>query len=163
MDLLKASAPSRIIVVSSIAHYFGFFIKENFNSEIIYPGFFKAYANGKLATVLFTRELARRLKNTGVTVNSCDPGPSMSGFNDNLNPFLKSILIPIQRATWRSPEHGTQNQVMLAVDPSVAKISGEYFADCKIWITHFQSYDENLARWLWNESLRLTGIDEEIF
>lgn len=161
LDLLKASAPSRIVVVSSVAHYLGFLSRSNLNSEIYFPGFFKAYGNSKLANVLFTRELARRLKGTGVTVNSCDPGPSMSGVISNLNPILRTFLEPLQQMFWRSPEHGSQSHIMLAIDPSVENISGEYFLDCKSKFTHPQAYDDNLARWLWDESVRLTELNKK--
>jgi NAD(P)-dependent dehydrogenase (short-subunit alcohol dehydrogenase family) len=156
LDLLKASAPSRIIVVSSVLHYIGFINPFNLNSELYFPGLFKQYGNSKLATVLFTRELARRLKNTGVTVNSLDPGPSMSNVFMNLNPIFSFV-----QSFWRTPEHGSQSHVFLAVDPSVKNISGDYFLDCVQWFQNPLAYNEKLASWLWNESMKLTKFDPE--
>lgn len=73
LDSLKAAAPSRIVVLSSLAHIWGQINKDDLNSEKGYNKF-KAYSQSKLANVLFTRELAKRLENTGVTVNCCHPG-----------------------------------------------------------------------------------------
>lgn len=160
LDLLKASAPSRIIVVSSIAHRVGVIFRNNLNSEILFPGIFKAYANSKLANVLFTKELSRRLEKSGVTVNSLDPGLSMSAIAQNLHSGIRFVFEFIQQVFGRNPEHAAQTHIMLAVDPSVDEISGKYFRDCKEQEPAYFARDEIMARWLWDESAKLTKLYE---
>lgn len=97
LDLLKASAPSRIIVVSSMGFRIGVIRRDNLNSENFFPGILYAYCNSKLANILFTRELSKKLESFGVTVNSLDPGLAMSGISQiyrtvselSLNEFRK--------------------------------------------------------------------------
>lgn len=158
LDLLKASAPSRIIVVSSIAHRIGVIVRNNLNSEIFFPGIVKAYSNSKLANVLFTRELSRRLENSGVTVNSLDPGLSISALAENLQPVFKFFFKLIQQLFGRIAEYGSQTHIMLAVDPSVKQISGKYFRDCIQQEPADIAKDKTTARWLWDKSVKLTKL-----
>lgn len=160
LDLLKASAPSRIIVVSSTAHRIGVIFRNNLNSEIYFPGIFKAYGNSKLANILFTRELSRRLENSNVTVNSLDPGLSMSAIAQNLQSAIRYFFELIQQFFGRNPEHAAQTHVMLAVDPSVNEISGKYFRDCMQQEPAYFARDEIMAKWLWDESAKLTRLYE---
>lgn len=162
LDLLKSSAPSRILVVTSLGQYFGVIFRHNVNSEIYFPGIVKAYSNSKLAIVLFTQELSRRLQNTGVTVNSLDPGFSMSSFSQNLQavPVIQFFVERLQQFFGRSSEHGSQTHVMLAIDPSVKEVSGKHFIDCVQEEPAYLAKDENLALWLWDESAKLTRLLE---
>lgn len=89
LDLLKTAAPSRIIVVSSDLHSYGSIDKENFNSEKSFAGTWKAYANSKLANVLFTRELSKILEGTGVTVNALCPGVVATEATRYMNLFMR--------------------------------------------------------------------------
>lgn len=160
LDLLKSSAPSRIVVVSSIAHRFGIIQWNNFNSEIYYPGVIRAYSNSKLANVLFASELSTRLQNTGVTVNSLDPGFSMSALGQNLDGTLRNIFGLAQQLIGRSSEYGAQTHVMLAIDPSVNGVSGKFFLDCVQHEPAFLAKDENMARWLWDHSAKLARLND---
>ncbi len=162
LDLLKASAPSRIIVVSSIAHYIGIIHRHNFNSEIYFPGIIKAYSNSKLANVLFTHELSKRLENTGVTVNCLDPGFSVSALAQNLEYVLRTLFEFVQQLFGRNSEYGSQTHVMLAIDPSVSSVSGKYFLDCEQQTPSLLARDANMARWLWDESAKLTRLYERL-
>lgn len=165
LDLLKASAPSRVVVVSSLAHRIGVIFRNNLNSELVFPGVFKSYGNSKLANVLFTRELARRLENTGVTANCLDPGLSMTTFAENsgFHSYFRFLLQLAQSLFGRSPEHAAESHIMLSVDPSVADVSGKYFRDCKEEQPSYFALDEKMARWLWDESAKLTRLYEYKF
>lgn len=160
LDLLKASVPSRIIVVSSIAHWVGIIQRHNLNSEIYFPGIIKAYSNSKLANILFANELARRLANTGVTVNSLDPGFSVSALGQHLDDGLRGLFEIAQQLFGRNSEYGSQTHVMLAVDPSVNDVSGKYFLDCQQHDPGYLARDANMARWLWERSEKLTRLNE---
>lgn len=161
LDLLKASAPSRIIVVSSIVHRIGSISRNNFNSEIFFPGVLKSYSNSKLANVLFALELSKRLHGTGVTVNSMDPGFTVSSLGQNLPDNLRIIFAALQQLFAHSVEHGSQTHVMLAVDPSVNYITGKYFVDCVQENPSLAARNVIMAQWLWNESARLTKLNIE--
>jgi retinol dehydrogenase 12 len=89
LDLLKTSAPSRIVVVASNMHRIGKIAKENFKSEKSFPGTWTCYSNSKLANVIFTKELAKKLEGSGVSVNCCCPGPVETEVNRNLGGFMR--------------------------------------------------------------------------
>lgn len=158
LDLLKASAPSRILVVSSLAYILGVISRDNLNSEIYFPGIIKAYGNSKLANILFTRELSRKLENSGVTVNSLDPGISMSAIGSKLPSSIRILFETAQQLIGRNPENGAQTHLMLAVDPSVKDVSGKHFRDCIEQEPSYFAKDEILARWLWADSANLTKL-----
>lgn len=92
LDLLKKSAPSRIVNLSSIVHVFGRINKKDLNGDQFYNSWF-AYAQSKLANILFTRELARRLKGTGVTANSLHPGLVYTGLHKHMYSLTRYSVI----------------------------------------------------------------------
>ncbi|KAG4069841.1 hypothetical protein HA402_009548 [Bradysia odoriphaga] len=161
LDLLKASVPSRIVVVSSFLHRLGEIYRGNLNSEIVYPGFSMAYSNSKLANVLFTRELSKRLTNSGVTVNSLDPGLSMTALAQHLPPGIRIVTEIMQQLYGRSPEHASETHVMLAIDPSVNEVSGKYFQECIEEQPSVFATDDSMALWLWEASAELTKLDKK--
>ncbi|KAG8228465.1 hypothetical protein J437_LFUL009330, partial [Ladona fulva] len=162
LDKLKVSAPSRIINVSSVAHKRGKINKDDLNSEKKYDEA-DAYNQSKLANVLFTQELAKRLEGTGVTVNSLHPGlvdteiiRHMSFFNS----YFSAIFIkPIVWMFVRSPNRGAQTTLYVALDESLEKVTGKYFSDCAVDDVAEQAKDEKLANWLWkvSEKRRFAG------
>ncbi|CAH1400609.1 unnamed protein product [Nezara viridula] len=162
LDVLKKSAPSRIINVSSIAHFRGRINKEDLNSEKNYDGG-TAYAQSKLANILFTNELARKLEGTGVYVNSVHPGiveteitRHMSFFNSTVSSlFLKPIL----RIFLKNPVQGAQTTLYAALSPDLEGVTGKYFANCMEAKTSQEAHDEPLARWLWAVSVKWTKLD----
>lgn len=157
LDTLKASAPSRIVIVSSFAHKFGRIDKTDLNSEKSYNKH-RAYCQSKLANILFARELSKRLQRTGVTVNSLNPG------------FVRSELFRhqsvIRRIMWpfficfRSTKSGAQTQLMVALEPDLEKVSGKYFDNCKIAAESSAGKDDEMATWLWDRSCELTQYDQ---
>ncbi|KAJ8962518.1 hypothetical protein NQ318_000909 [Aromia moschata] len=161
LDLLKKSAPSRIINVSSLAHRRGHINKEDLNSDKKYDGW-GAYAQSKLANILFTKELAKRLEGTGVTVNCVHPGlvdteiiRHMSFFNSWL---AKIFVKPFAWPFVKNPKQGAQTSIFLALDGSVEKVTGKYFSNYKEDEVSEEAKDEGLAKWLWVVSEKWTRL-----
>lgn len=126
LDVLKASQPSRIVNVSSMAHESGKINKQDLNSEIAYNRF-NAYGQSKLANVLFTRHLATTiLRGTKVTANSLHPGAVATEIGRHFHPVLKclaTVFVPFVK----TPKSGAQTQIRLAVDPELETVTGKYF------------------------------------
>ncbi|KAJ6640563.1 Retinol dehydrogenase 11 [Pseudolycoriella hygida] len=163
LDILKASAPSRIVVVTSLIHHIGLIFRDNLNSEIFFPGIVKAYSNSKLANVLFTKELSKRLDTSLVTVNCLDPGFSMSALAQHMPSLFRKFIQFLQQHFGRNPENATQTYIMLAVDPSVNNVSGKYFKDCIEEEPSDLAKNEIMAHWFWDDSVKLTKLDKHQF
>lgn len=125
LDILKGSAPSRIVTVSSLLHMFGGIKKYDLNSEKSYSNY-SAYCQSKLANVLFTRALAKKLEGTGVTANCLHPGVVRTEFA-RYDTLLSFLLKPFSWILLRTPKSGAQTSIMLAIDPDLEKVSGKYF------------------------------------
>lgn len=145
LDLVKASAPARIITVSSSAHFDADFDITDLNAEKNFNGW-NAYSVSKLANLLFTFALARRLKGSGVTVNSLHPG------------FIKTNILGKHYANQKPVEEGAETPVYLASSPEVAEISGEYFERKQISPSSELSRNEPLQEELWEISESMTGL-----
>ena len=159
LGLLKKSAPSRIVNVSSVSHFGGRLDLEDLQTKDGY-WVMKAYSRSKLAQVLFTHELARRLQGTGVTANCLHPGAvSTNIWKNYLGPA--SFLGGISRLFLKSPEKGAETSVYLASSPEVEGVSGKYFDQMREKGSSVQSYDGALAKKLWEASAALVGIDGE--
>jgi NAD(P)-dependent dehydrogenase (short-subunit alcohol dehydrogenase family) len=153
---LRESAPARIVNVASDAHKFGPLDPDDLHSEKSYRAM-RVYGRSKTANILFTVELARRLEGTGVTVNAVHPGPVASRLGKNnglLGRTVTSLLAPF----FLSPERGARTSVHVATAPELAGVSGRYFAKCREARSTAAARDPALARRLWDESARLTGI-----
>jgi retinol dehydrogenase-14 len=155
LDILKASAPARIVNVSSGAHMRASLDFDNLQGEKHFNGM-HAYGQSKLANVLFTYELARRLEGTGVTVNALHPGFIATGFARN-NGVIYKFGMGLIGLFIRKPEQGAQTSIYLASSPDVQGVTGKYFVDCKPVQSSPLSYDKSLAEKLWQVSLELTG------
>jgi retinol dehydrogenase-12 len=129
LDLLKKSAPARIVSVSSKAHSGA---KMNWSDPQLTKGWsaIRAYGQSKLCNILFTRELSRRLEGTRVTANCLHPGVIASGFGHTDGGFI-SVLVSLAKPFLITPEKGARTSVWLASAPEVEGISGKYFDDCK--------------------------------
>ncbi|EDW89216.1 retinol dehydrogenase 12 [Drosophila yakuba] len=164
LDLLKSSAPSRIVVLSSIAHRFGRIKRDDLNSEKSYDRKM-AYCQSKLANILFTRELAKRLEGTKVTVNALHPGVVNTELFRN-TPFLgsrfgKFIIAPLIWIFIKTARNGAQTTLYTALDPSLENVSGRYFSDCKPkHVGSAAQYDDD-AEFLWAKSEKWTGVKFE--
>ena len=153
LDALRAGEPSRIVNVSSGAHAGQRLEFDDLLSERDYRRD-RVYGRTKLANILFTHELARRLEGSGVTANAVHPGVVATGL---LSDYLG---MPAGRRSFgTTPDRGAEPILYLAASPEVAGVSGRYFDRCTETRSSAASYDEAAARRLWEESLRLVGHD----
>jgi NAD(P)-dependent dehydrogenase (short-subunit alcohol dehydrogenase family) len=175
LDTIKGSAPARIINVSSRAHARAQINFDDLQSRSDYRGP-RAYARSKLAIVLFTYELARRLKGTGVTVNTLHPGSVATNFSTNkggiVGPLMRvaattlamnngkgtGLLTRLFRFALIGPAEGAQTSIYLATSPEVAGVTGKYFVKCKAVPSSPASYDTATASRLWQVSVAHTNL-----
>src|SRR5580704_11219258 len=155
LDRIKESAPARIINVSSDLHQRATLKFDDLGGERSYGGM-SSYAQSKLANVLFTYELARRLAGTGVTVNCVHPGAVATNLARNNG--LTTVAWKLASTFMKSPESGARTQVFLASSPEVNGITGKYFIDSKEARSSIESHDANIARRLWEVSAQMTGL-----
>jgi NAD(P)-dependent dehydrogenase (short-subunit alcohol dehydrogenase family) len=153
---LRAGTPSRIINVSSGAHDGARLQFDDLQSEREYQPR-AVYSRSKLANVLFTYELARRLKGSGVTANCLSPGVVATGM---LADYMGVPRTGGASASsfGASPERGAQTSIYLATSPDVEGVTGKYFEKSRAIRSSQESYDEAAARRLWEVSERLTGL-----
>jgi NAD(P)-dependent dehydrogenase (short-subunit alcohol dehydrogenase family) len=157
LDMLKVSAPARIVNVSSSVHKFAKLNFDDIDSEHKYRGY-RTYANSKLFNILFSYDLARRLEGTGVTVNVLHPGVIRTNLGKNNNNKLIKLMSLIFRLFMKSPEKGARTTVYLASSPEVENISGEYFVNSKPKKSSKISYEQTLQNELWEISTNLTIV-----
>ncbi len=156
LDVLKASTPARIINVSSRAHMRAKIDFDNLQGEKHYSGF-EAYGQSKLANVLFTYSLARRLGDSGVTANAVHPGYVATGFARNNGPIFNFGNWMVASIFGRNPARGARTSIHLASSPDVEGVSGKYFFDERPIQSSPLSYDQGIAEKLWQVSLELTA------
>ena len=155
LDRLVASAPARIVTVSSGAQSMGKVDFDDLMGERKYSGS-GAYNQSKLANVMFTYELARRLEGTGVTATALHPGLTSTAFSAE-DPAL-GLLVKILRPFMKSPARGAETPVYLASSAEVEGVTGQYFANRKAKQSHESSYDTVAAARLWQVSADLVGL-----
>ena len=163
LDLLKASAPARIVNVSSRSHMGATIDFDDLQQESGYRGM-AVYGQSKLANVLFTRELARRLEGTGVTANSLHPGLVKTGFGRNNGGAIGAIFRMFQARVFQivpipfiiTPERGAETSVYLSSSPDVESVTGKYFVKKEPVPSSESSSDPALAARLWQLSDELT-------
>src|SRR5881296_335263 len=153
LDLLTKSAPSRIVNVSSSAHSGSTIHFDDLQGERRYGGF-GAYGQSKLAQVLFTQELARRLQGTGVTVNACHPGV----IRTNLGMGGTSVVVQFVRMFFKGPEKGAETPIYLSVSPEVERVTGKYFANNRLREPSRAAQDPDVARRLFDVSAELAHL-----
>jgi NAD(P)-dependent dehydrogenase (short-subunit alcohol dehydrogenase family) len=149
LELLEASAPSRVVNVSSVAHFNGHIDLAAIEKRETASGW-GGYSNSKLALVMFTYELARRLQGTGVTVNCLHPGAVATN--------IRRVPAALTRPFLRSAKDGAETSIYLASSPEVEGVSGKYFEDKKEKRSSDESYDEAKARELWDATSKLVGL-----
>lgn len=158
LDVLIESAPARIVNVSSAAHRRAELDFDDLLGEESYSGW-QAYGESKLANVLFTYELARRLVDAGVTVNALHPGFVATHLGANNFGWLGSLAKKvINVVAGKRPEAGAQTSIYLASSPEVEDVTGRYFVDQKPRRSSEASYDDGAARRLWKISAEMTGV-----
>ena len=153
LDVLKQSAPARIVSVSSGAHKRGTIDFNNLQGEQRYSGVY-AYSNAKLANILFTRELARKLQGTSVTANCLHPGVVATLIFRN-TPKVIDWLVQMFAM---GPEQGAQTSIYVASSPEVEGVTGKYFYKQREKLPRPAALDDDVARELWRVSEKLTGL-----
>jgi NAD(P)-dependent dehydrogenase (short-subunit alcohol dehydrogenase family) len=157
LDRLVASAPARVVTVSSGAQAMGRIDFDDLQGERHYSGQ-RAYNQSKLANVMFTYELARRLDGTGVTATVLHPGVVRTAFGaEDPTPWYR-LFLPVVRPFMKTPERGADTAVYLASSHDVAGITGRYFANRKPKTSNKTSYDTAAQARLWQVSEQLIGL-----
>jgi len=153
LPALTASAPARVVTMSSNAHRAGDLRWDDLQMKCGRYRGLRQYCNTKLANVLFTRERARRTAGTGVTANAMHPGVVATELLLGGFPPLRLL-----RRFMRTPEQGAATAVYLAADPAAAAVTGEYFIDAKPVQLSTSATDDEAARRLWEASERMVGL-----
>lgn len=156
LDLMKNAENARIVVVGSGAHKIG---KIDFNNVPLKKSYsvFSAYGRAKLCNLLFTKELARKLRGINVTVNCVHPGAVATNMGVDRDTGFGKTVMKVLRPFFQTPEQGAATAIYAATSDACAGISGEYFYKCKIQESSKRSNDENLAQQLWELSENIVG------
>jgi retinol dehydrogenase-12 len=158
LECVQASAPARIVNVSSNGHRGARINFDDLQGERSYSGW-RAYAQSKLANVLHAYELSRRLDADRVTVNALHPGFVSTRLARN-NGLVFQLVMPLMRIIARSPEEGARTSVYLATSPQVQGVTGKYFEDSQVVPADPAADDEATAQRLWRVSMGMTGLAE---
>jgi retinol dehydrogenase-12 len=158
LECVQASAPARIVNVSSNGHRGARINFDDLQGERIYSGW-RAYAQSKLANVLHAYQLSRRLDAGRVTVNALHPGFVSTRLARN-NGLVFQLVMPLMRIIARSPEEGARTSVYLATSPQVQGVTGKYFEDSQVVPADPAADDEATAQRLWRVSMGMTGLAE---
>jgi len=153
LDVLKKSNPSRIINVTSGMHY-GTINFDDIEFKQKFSGM-KGYRQSKLALILYTRLLAKKLEGTDVTVNCVHPGMNKTGLGRDAGGFSRMIF----KLMGKDPKIGAETSIYLASSPDLENITGEYFAKKEVKKSSKESYDLDLAKKLWDVSEKYLKID----
>ncbi len=151
LDLMKRTGDARIVVVGSGAHKIG---KVDFDKIALKKGYsvFAAYGRAKLCNLVFTKELARRLQGSGVTANCVHPGAVATNMGVDRDTGFGKTIMKLLKLFFQTPEQGASTAVYVATSDECAGISGEYFYKSRIHKSSKRSYDQALARRLWQLS-----------
>ena len=156
LDRLKHSAPARVVTVSSHAHAEGRIDFDDLQGEQSYSGA-RAYNQSKLANVLFTYELARKLQASSVTANALHPGVVNTSFGAEDPAGVQRLFVPFMRPFMKTPAQGAATSIHLASAPDLEQVTGRYFANSKPKRSSQRSYDQVTAARLWQVSADLVG------
>lgn len=154
-ELLAASAPARVVTVSSTGHKYARFSWEDIATG--WHGEIAAYGTSKLCNIWFARESARRMASARVTSNALHPGPVASNFGAS-GSWLFKYGTKLARPFLLSSEQGARTSIYLASSPEVAGVTGEYFVKCKVATPSKRARDDDSARKLWSLSEQLCGV-----
>ncbi|XP_076842753.1 dehydrogenase/reductase SDR family member 13-like [Brachyhypopomus gauderio] len=164
LDRLKESPGARIITVSSLAHCWGkidfdaLAANRDLGSGRYSWQFFHAYCNSKLCNVLFTYELAKRLKGTNVTCYSVHPGIVKTELSRHVSLWQKVFIEPVARLLFLDPKTGAQTTLHCALQEGIEGFSGRYFSCCSVQEVSSKARDDAVAKKLWEVSERLCGL-----
>lgn len=157
MPLLKKADSGRIVNVSSVMHYFGKIDLKKINQENYYSEL-QTYNNSKLCNVLFSNELSRRLKGSGVVTNSVHPGHVKTGIYSNRGGAVELIMNLVLGIWFKNAKEGAQTLIHLAVSEQCDQVSGKYFVDCKAVGVSALAMDRDVAGQLWLHSEKVVKL-----
>jgi NAD(P)-dependent dehydrogenase (short-subunit alcohol dehydrogenase family) len=157
LERLKTSAPARVVTVSSGAHAQGRIDFDDLMGQRDYSGH-RAYNQSKLANVMFSYELTRRLKGSGVTANVLHPGMTSTAFSAEDPARAMALIVFAIRPFMKSPKKGAETAVYLASSPEAERVTGRYFANRKPKKSQKASYDTAAITRLWQVSAELVGL-----
>lgn len=151
LDLIKSTEKARIVVVGSGAHKIG---KIDFNNIPLKGGYsvFSSYGRAKLCNLLFAKELAKRLTDSGVTVNCVHPGAVATSMGMDRDTGFGKTILKLLKPFFQTPEQGAATAIYVATSDECAGVSGEYFYKCKIHKASNRANDEALSKQLWQLS-----------
>jgi NAD(P)-dependent dehydrogenase (short-subunit alcohol dehydrogenase family) len=156
LDRLKQSAPARVVTVSSNAQRIGRIDFDDLQGEKAYSGS-RAYDQSKLANLLFSYELARRLQGAGVTANALHPGVVSTSFGAEDPGRIQRLFVPFFRPLMKTPAQGAATSIHLASSPELENVTGLYFVNSKAKNSSERSYDLSAATRLWKVSDELVS------
>lgn len=162
LDKMKSSAPARVVNLSSRAHNRGEIRFDNISLSGEYDSW-GSYRQSKLANVLFNRELAKRLRGSGVSAFAVHPGVVKTNLGHHLmatKPWLQHVLAPIAPIVFKNAEEGAQTSIHCAVQEGIENQSGSYFSDCRVTEESAQARDDGDAEKLWRLSEKMTGLSK---
>jgi retinol dehydrogenase 14 len=157
VERLEQSVPARVVMVASNAQALGRIDFDDLQGERSYSGA-QAYNQSKLANVLFTYELAKRLRPTAVTANAVHPGVVNTSFGGEDPAVTQRWVVPFMRPFMKSPTRGAATSIHVATAPGLETVTGQYFADARPKRSSPRSYDEATAVRLWRVSADLVGL-----
>jgi NAD(P)-dependent dehydrogenase (short-subunit alcohol dehydrogenase family) len=157
LDRLKASAPARVVTVSSGAQAMGRIEFDDLQGARNYSGQ-RAYSQSKLANIMFTYELARRLEGTGVTATCLHPGVVRTNFGAEDQAWYFAIISRVVRPLLKTPAQGAQTPIYLASSPDMDGVTGQFFANRKSKTANKLAYDTTITARLWQISADLVGM-----
>lgn len=157
LDRLTSSAPARVVTVSSGAQAMGRIAFDDLQGTRNYSGQ-RAYSQSKLASVMFTNELARRLAGTGVTANCLHPGVVRTNFGSEDQARFFAVISRVTLPLLKTPAQGAQTAIYLASSPDMDGITGQFFANRKLKTANKAAYDTDLTARLWQVSADLVGM-----
>jgi NAD(P)-dependent dehydrogenase (short-subunit alcohol dehydrogenase family) len=160
LEALQASPSARVVNVSSGSHVHAQLDLNDLQMRKFYNPL-NAYARSKLANILFSYELARRMAGTHVTSNALSPGMVATEIWKKVNPWLTPLIYPLIRLIGQAPLQGAQTGIYLATFPEVEGVTGKYYADKRSIRSSPASYDQQLAKRLWEVSLKLVGLSDQ--
>src|ERR1700693_1089629 len=159
LDRLKASAPARVVTVSSGAQSMGRIDFDDLQGAGNYSGQ-RAYSQSKLASIMFTNELARRLEGTGVTATAVHPGVVRTNFGAEDQAWFFAVIGGVVRPLLKTPAQGAQTSIFLASSPDVQGVTGQFFANRKAKAANKLANDTQMSARLWQVSANLVGFDQ---
>jgi len=157
LDRLKSSAPSRVVTVSSGAHARGRIDFDDLQGARNYSGQ-RAYSQSKLANIMFTNELARRVAGSGVTANAVHPGVVRTSFGAEDQAWFFTLMSGVIRPFLKTPAQGAETPIYLASSPAVSGANGQFFINRKPKTANKTAYDTDVSARLWKISADLVGI-----